>query len=116
MAPIKCVPDLDEASLLLRTLSPRMGVVQDDLEAMLDTETEIAGLIASCDQNCTCSFIDDLFRENLVLLKKEPRLTLDKKKKQKDLNSCLNYAKETFCEGELYKELNREKVDFSYDE
>ena len=71
MAPIKCVPDLDEAALLSRTLNPRMEVVQDDLEAMLDTDSEIESLIETCDQNCTCSFIDDLFRENLVVLKKE---------------------------------------------
>lgn len=116
MAPIKCVPDLDEASLLLRTINPRMAVVQDDLEAMLDSETEIQGLIEACDKNCTCSFIDELFRENLVVLRKENRLILDKMKKQKDLNSCLNYGKETFCDSELYKELSQEKVDFSFDE
>jgi hypothetical protein len=116
MAPLKCVPDLDEAALLLRTLTPRMEVVQDDLEAMLDDESEITNLVASCDQNCTCSFIDDLFREHLVNLDKKIRMTLDQKKKQKDLNSCLNYVKETFCESELFKELELEKVDFSYRE
>jgi hypothetical protein len=116
MAPLKCVPDLDEAALLLRTLTPRMEVVQDDLEAMLDDESEIKNLVSSCDQNCTCSFIDDLFREHLVNLDKKIRINLDQKKKQKDLNSCLNYVKETFCDSELFKELDLEKVDFSYRE
>lgn len=116
MAPLKCVPDLDEAALLLRTLTPRMEVVQDDLEAMLDDESEIKNLVSSCDQNCTCSFIDDLFREHLVNLNKKIRINLDQKKKQKDLNSCLNYVKETFCDSELFKELDLEKVDFSYRE
>lgn len=116
MAPIKCVPDLDEAALLLRTINPRMEIVQDDIEAMLDIETEIKSLIETCDQNCTCSYVDDLIREHLVVLNKEMRSTLDKKKKQKDLNSCLNYVKDTFCTSELYHELEREKADFSFDE
>ena len=116
MAPIKCVPDLDEAALLLRTLTPRMEVVQDDLEAMLDNESEIRNLVETCDQNCTCSFIDDIFREHLVNLDKKIRVTMDLKKKQKDLNSCLNYVKETFCGSELFKELELEKGEFSYRE
>lgn len=116
MAPIKCVHDQDEAALLLRTINPRMEVVQDDLEAMLDIETEVKTLIETCDKDCTCSYVDDLLREHLVVLEKSVRATLEKNKKKKDLNSCLNYAKETFCEGELYKELNHEKADFSFDE
>lgn len=116
MAPIKCVPDTDEASLLLRTINPRMEVVQDDLEAMLDTDSEVKHLIETCDQNCTCSYIDELMREHLVNLDKSLRSMLDKKKQQKDLNSCLNYVKETFCTSELYLELDKEKADFSYDE
>ncbi len=116
MAPIKCVPDLDEAALLLRTITPRMEVVQDDLEAMLDDDSEVKNLVETCDQNCTCTFIDELFREHLVNLDKKIRATMDKKKKQKDLNSCLNYVRETFCESELFKEMNLEKVDFSYRE
>jgi hypothetical protein len=116
MAPLKCVPDVDEASLLLRTINPRMEVVQDDLEAMLDIETEIEALVQTCDQNCTCSFVDELLREHLVNLDKPTRKILDQKKKQKDLASCLNYSRETFCESDLYHELNREKVDFSYED
>jgi hypothetical protein len=116
MAPIKCVPDLDEASLLLRTIHPRMEVVQDDLEAMLDNESEIQNLIEKCDQSCTCPFLDELFREHLVVLNKKMRNMLDTKKKEKDLNSCLNYSQQTFCSSEIYKALNQEKADFSFDE
>ena len=116
MAPLKCVPDVDEASLLLRTINPRMEVVQDDLQAMLDIDSEVKTLVETCDQNCTCSFIDELLREHLVTLDKPLRKTLDKKRKQKDLASCLNYSRETFCSSELYQELNREKVDFSYED
>jgi hypothetical protein len=116
MSPLACVPDADEASLLLRTIHPRMEVVQDDLEAMLDDDNEVKNLIETCDQNCTCSFIDELMREHLVTLPNNLRITLDKKKKQKDLNACLNYVKETFCSSELFQELNKEKADFSYEE
>jgi hypothetical protein len=116
MAPISCVPDLEEASLLLRTINPRMEVVQDNIEAMLDSKNEVRTLIESCDQNCTCSYIDDILKEHVVFLDADLRVTLNKKKKQKDLNSCLNYVKETFCSGELFKELSHEKSEFSYDE
>jgi len=51
-----------------------------------------------------------------VTLPNNLRITLDKKKKQKDLNACLNYVKETFCSSELFQELNKEKADFSYEE
>lgn len=114
MAPLKCVPDIDEASLFLRTINPRREVIQDDLEAMLDNENEVKALIEECDQNCSCSYIDELLREHLVTLKKETRELLQKNMKKKDLASCLNYARETFCESELFKELDREKADFSY--
>lgn len=116
MAPIKCVPDVDHASLFLRTINPRMEVVQDDLEAMLDIEAEVKTLIETCDQNCTCTYVDDLLREHLVVLSKPLRKTLDQKKKQKDLASCLNYSRETFCDSELFRELDREKVDFNYED
>lgn len=116
MAPLTCVPDTDEASLLLRTIHPRMELIQDDLEAMLDEEKHVQELITSCEKNCTCHYLDDLLREHLVVLNKGLRSELEKKKKQKDLNSCLNYIKETFCESELYHELNKEKSDFSYEE
>lgn len=116
MAPIKCVPDVDHAALFLRTINPRMEVVQDDLEAMLDIEAEVKTLIETCDQNCTCTYVDDLLREHLVVLSKPLRKTLDQKKKQKDLASCLNYSRETFCDSELFRELDREKVDFSYED
>ena len=116
MAPLKCVPDTDEAALLLRTLTPRMETVQDDFEATLDDKNKLTELIESCDQNCTCHYLDELIREHLVTLDKSLLTLLEGKKKQKDLNSCLNYLKETFCHGDLYKALNAEKDEFSYDE
>lgn len=116
MAPLECVPDTDEASLLLRTIRPRMEVVQDDMEAMLDDPREVNDLINTCDQNCTCGYVDELFREHQVALNKKQRATMNTKKKDADINRCLNYVQSTFCQGELYKTLNVEKVDFSFDE
>lgn len=116
MAPLECVPDTDEASLLLRTIRPRMEVVQDDMEAMLDTPAQVTELINTCDQNCTCGYVDELFREHLVTLDKKQRNALNAKKKDADINRCLNYVQSTFCQGELYKTLNLEKADFSFDE
>ena len=116
MAPISCVPDLEEASLLLRTINPRMEAVQDNIEAMLDSKDDVRELIENCDENCTCAYIDDIIKEHVVFLDEDLRVTLNKKKKQKDLNSCLNYVKATFCTGELFKELSHETIEFSYDE
>lgn len=116
MAPLKCVPDVDEASLLLRTIRPRMEVVQDDIEALLDSSEEVGKLIRNCDKNCTCSFLDELFREHLVTLEKKQREALDTKKSTKETNRCLSYMQSTFCKSELYQELNKEKADFSFDE
>lgn len=116
MAPLECVPTVDEASLLLRTIHPRMDIVQDDMEAMLDDPKEVAELIKTCDQNCTCGYVDELLREHLVNLTKAQRATLNKKKNEKALNKCLNFVQSTFCQGELYKTLEQEKADFSFEE
>lgn len=116
MAPLPCVPDTDEASLLLRTIRPRMEVVEDDLEALLDDQAEVNKLIGGCDQNCTCGYVDELLREHLVTLTAEQRKRLNTKKTDKELNRCMNFAQSTFCQSELYKELNKEKADFSFEE
>lgn len=116
MAPIACVPDTDEASLLLRTIRPRMEVVQDDMEAMLDNPKDVDALINTCDKTCTCSFVDDLLKEHLVTLTKTQRKSLTFKKTPAEINRCMTQAQENFCKSELYLELNKEKVDFSFDE
>ena len=116
MAPLTCVPNADEAALLLRTIQPRMDIVQDDIEARLDDPNYINELIRTCDQSCTCTFLDDLLREHLVNLNKQQQKLLEPKKSQKELNRCLSYMQETFCKSELYQELNKEKADFSFEE
>lgn len=116
MAPLECVPDTDEAGLLLRTIRPRMDIVQDDMEALLDNPKEVDNFIKTCDQNCTCGYVDEVFREHQVTLTKAQRKTLMTKKSDKELARCLNFVQTTFCQSELYKALNQEKVDFSFEE
>lgn len=114
MAPLSCVPDTDEASLLLRTIRPRMEVVQDDLEAMLDDQSAVKQMIETCNLDCTCNYIDGLIREHLVALTPAQKKLLNQKNTEKELSRCMNFAQTTFCQGDLYKELNREKSDFSF--
>jgi hypothetical protein len=116
MPPLECVPDNDEASLLLRTIQPRMDVVQDDLESLLDDPGEVDKLLNECDQNCTCPFIDDILREHQVVLKKEQKKTIEQKRSQKEMNRCMAFMQGTFCKSDLYQELNKEKEDFSFEE
>lgn len=116
MAPLECVPDTDEASLLLRTIRPRMEIVQDDIEAMLDDKIELDKLINECRENCTCFYLDGVFREHLVNLSKAQKKILYAKKPDNEQNKCLNFVKDTFCQSELYKTLNVEKGDFSFEE
>lgn len=116
MGPLDCIPDTDEASLLLRTIRPRMEVVEDDIEAMFDDASEVNNLIQTCDQNCTCVYIDDLLREHLVTLSKEQRKTLTLKRSDKEINRCMSFVQNTFCNSELYRALNSEKADFSFEE
>jgi hypothetical protein len=116
MAPIECVKDPDEAELLLRTLTPRLETAQDDVEALLDGPEEINSLIESCTADCTCGYIDELMKEHQVELTKKQRKSLSQKASDKELSRCLNYAQTTFCQSDLYKTLNEEKKDFSYEE
>ena len=116
MAPIACVPNLEEAALLLRTIQPRLDIVEDDLSARMDDPEAVKGLISTCEENCTCGHIDDLLREHLVPLTKAQKISLNKKKTEKELNRCFNFVRETFCQGDLYKTLNSEKGDFSFED
>lgn len=116
MGAIECVPDTDEASLLLRTIRPRMEVVEDDMEALLDNSEEVRTLINTCDQNCTCVYVDDLLREHLVSLTKGQRKMITEKRSEKEINRCMSFVQNTFCTSELYRALNAEKADFSFEE
>lgn len=113
---LECVPDHDEASLLLRTIRPRMEVVEDDIEALLDQEAEVKKLVENCEQSCTCSYVDDLLREHLVSLPRNLRKSLTKKNSEKETNRCMSFGQSTFCQSELYRALAAEKADFSFEE
>ncbi len=115
MSPIACVPSSNEAELLLRTIRPRMEIVQDDMEALMDHPQEVSKLIKSCDRNCTCGYVDELVREHLVNLTPLQRKTLNTKNSDKELNRCMNYVQTTFCGSELYKTLNKEKAEFTFE-
>lgn len=114
MKHLSCVPDQAEAELLLRTLRPRMEVVIDDIEALFDQDQEINSLANNCSTDCTCEFIDELFREHQITLtkaqKKNINLGIAENKK-----SCLSQRAKTFCSSALKKELDKEKSDFSFE-
>jgi len=116
MAPISCVPDTDEASLLLRTIQPKMELALDEFESTLDDDKKIDEMIKTCEQKCLCLFLDDLFREHEIQLSKVQTKLFAQKKTQKENQRCLQYMQDTFCSGELYQELNLEKKDFSFEE
>ena len=115
MPPLECVPDKEEAELLIRTIRPRMEVVYDDTEAMLDTPKDIDKLVNNCYQDCTCGLVDDLIREHQVVLTKSQKKNLAKKVKEKEINRCLSFTQSTFCQSELYRTLDKEKIDFSFE-
>lgn len=116
MGPLDCVPDHDEASLLLRTIRPRMELVEDDMEALLDNPEAVREMINTCDQNCTCVYVDDLLREHLVVLSRNLRKTITLKRSEREVNRCMSFVQETFCQSDLYRALNTEKVDFTFEE
>ena len=116
MAPLACVPDAEEAELLLRTIRPRMEVAQDDTEAMLDNPKDVDELIKTCTANCTCEYVDELLREHLVKLTPAQKKSLNAKKTEKELNRCMSYVQSTFCQSDLYKTLDEEKSDFTFEE
>ena len=116
MATIECIKDTDEAELLIRTLTPRLEVVQDDIEAQLDEPNEIEKLIKKCQDDCTCGHLDEIFKEHQVELSKVQKKAMKEKASEKEMSRCLNFAQTTFCQSELYKSLNEEKKDFSFEE
>lgn len=116
MASIECIKDSDEAELLIRTLTPRLEIIQDDIEAQLDEPQEIEKLIKKCQNDCTCGYLDEVFKEHQVELSKSQKKTMKDKASEKEMSRCLNYAQTTFCQSELYKSLNEEKKDFSFEE
>ena len=115
MAPLNCVPDKNEAELLLRTIRPRMEQVYDDTEAMLDKSEDVEKLISTCEQDCTCGLVDDLLREHQVQISKAQQKKLGQKVSEKEISRCLEFTQNTFCQSDLFRTLDKEKVDFSFE-
>lgn len=114
MKHLSCVPDQPEAELLLRTLRPRMEVVIDDIEALFDQDQEINSLVNNCKTDCTCEFIDELFREHQIALTKAQSKNITQGIAE-NKKSCLSQRAKTFCSSTLKKELDKEKSDFSFE-
>ncbi len=114
MKHLSCVPDQPEAELLLRTLRPRMEVVIDDIEALFDQDQEINSLVNNCKTDCTCEFIDELFREHQIALTKAQSKSITQGIAE-NKKSCLSQRAKTFCSSTLKKELDKEKSDFSFE-
>lgn len=114
MPPLSCVSDTDSAELLLRTLRPRLEVVVDDIEVVLDQDHEVSSLINNCQNDCTCEFIDEIFREHQLTLSKRQVKTLSKGIKANE-GTCLKARAENFCNSVLFEELDKEKEDFSFE-
>lgn len=114
MKPLACVPDQDEAELLLRTIRPRMEVVIDDIEAVFDQDQEINSLVNNCQTDCTCEFLDDLFREHQISLSKVQSKVLNTGIAS-NKKTCIAQRAKSFCESALKKELDKEKSDFSFE-
>lgn len=111
-----CIEDTEDAGLLLRTLGPRLEIAQDDFEAILDKDSDINQVIKTCELDCTCHYFDELLREHQVTLSKESKKILESKKSGKEKKRCLESIQKDFCNSEIYKTLNLEKSDFSFDE
>lgn len=112
--PLTCVPDTAAAELLLRTLRPRLEVVIDDIEAALDNTQEVNSLVNNCLNDCTCEFIDDIFREHQIALTKAQTKTLQKGIKANEA-TCLDGRAKSFCSSQLFQALDNEKGDFSFE-
>lgn len=111
--PLTCVPDADSSELLIRTLRPRLEVVIDDIEAVLDQDHEINSLVNNCQSDCTCEFLDEIFREHQLTLNKA-QIKVLKKGISANEKVCLPQRASTFCDGPLFKELDKEKEDFRF--
>lgn len=112
--PLSCVLDEQAAELLLRTIRPRLEVVIDDIEAVLDRTSEVKSLVNNCENDCTCEFIDEIFREHQIPQTKV-QIAAIKKGIAANEKVCLQQRRKQFCESALFKELDKEKSDFSFE-
>jgi hypothetical protein len=115
MPPLACIEDVSEAELFLRTLTPRMEMVEDEIMATFDEPKRVEEILKTCEKECTCSFIMDLLKENEVSLSKKIKNDLSPVKLEKQLNKCLSFYSTSFCQSEIYQQLEIEKDEFNYE-
>jgi hypothetical protein len=115
-SPLECIADIDDASLLQRTLSPLLETAQDEFEASLDNDSTLNQLVTNCELECTCLYLNDLIKEHQVILQKETNKILLKKLKSKKTLECTKEFSENFCKSKLFEKLNQEKNQFTYEE
>ena len=114
--PLSCVEDKEEAELFLRTLASRFDNVSDDYQSKLDDQDEIKNLINNCESNCTCDFLEELLKENEIDLTPAQSAQFKKIKLKKVTEVCSAQIEELFCQSQLFRELDKEKDLFKYDE
>jgi hypothetical protein len=114
--PLSCVADKEEAELFLRTLASRFDIVSDDYQSRLDDQDEIKNLINNCESNCTCDFLEELLKENEIDLTPAQSAQFKKIKFKKVTEACTAQIEESFCQSRLFRELEKEKDLFKYDE
>lgn len=115
MAPLDCVPDRNEAELLLRVIRPRLDEVDVYLDKRLHGPAEREQLFKECLDNCSCAYLDQMMKENKTSLFKEEQKqwsqTIKTYKAEREAQ-CLSYIQSSFCESPLYTEIENEKADF----
>jgi hypothetical protein len=114
--PLGCIEDKEEAELFLRTLASRFDIVSDDYQSRLDDQDEIKKLINNCESNCTCDFLEELLKENEIDLTPAQSAQFKKIKFKKMTEACTAQIEESFCQSQLFRELEKEKDLFKYDE
>jgi hypothetical protein len=60
--------------------------------------------------------LGELLKEHLVELTRGQKKALANAWSEKEVNRCMSFQLSTFCQSELYQELQKEKADFTYGE
>ena len=111
----ECIEDTEDSELLLKTLQSRFEEVTDSYQAKLDNDSEIENLIKNCEVDCSCHFLQDLFKENEIQLNKKLSSELKKQLNGDKFKTCTEKHRREFCQSELFKKLDQEKESFKFD-
>ncbi len=114
--PLSCIEDKEEAELLLRALASRFDSVTDVYQSRLDHQDEIQDLINNCESNCTCDYVEELFKENEIELSTPQSAQFNQIKAKMVSKNCTDQIQKIFCQSQLFRELDKEKDHFKYEE